>query len=149
MNDRDDAAGPRVVRAMRGQFAREMTSLDDVFEFLTRFSEAERVDPSASYVLNLAVEEFFTNMIKYGGEPAQNIVVEAMRAGKIVTVRVEGKTPEAFDVTRPTQTQFDMPAMERKPGGLGIHIAKEMLDGLRYDYVDGISRITLIKNLEK
>jgi anti-sigma regulatory factor (Ser/Thr protein kinase) len=53
-----------------------------------------------------------------------------------------------FDVTRPTQTQFDTPFAERKPGGLGIHIAREMLDGLTYDYVDGTSRITLTKHLE-
>jgi len=65
-----------------------------------------------------------------------------------VTVRLEEQTSEPFDVTRPTQTQFDVPFADRKPGGLGIHIAREMLDGLTYDYVDGTSRITLTKHLE-
>jgi len=133
---------------MRRAFAREMASLDAVFDFLHRFAGEERLDPQASYALDLAVEEFFTNIVKYGKGNGGSIVVEAVRSGGTVTVRLEEETPVPFDVTRQTATQFDTPFAERRPGGLGIHIAREMLDGLAYDYVDGTSRITLTKHLE-
>ncbi|HTS00316.1 MAG TPA: ATP-binding protein [Bacteroidota bacterium] len=133
---------------MRREFAREMASLDAVFEFLHRFAAEERLDPQAAYALDLAVEEFFTNIVKYGKGSAGGVLVEADRSGGTVTVRLEEETPVPFDVTRQTATQFDTPFAERKPGGLGIHIAREMLDGLTYDYVDGTSRITLTKHLE-
>jgi len=134
---------------MRREFAREMASLDAVFDFLHRFAAQERLDPQAAYALDLAVEEFFTNIVKYGKGNSGVVLLEAARAGGTVTVRLEEETPAPFDVTRQTATQFDTPFAERKPGGLGIHIAREMLDGLAYDYVDGTSRITLTKHLER
>jgi anti-sigma regulatory factor (Ser/Thr protein kinase) len=133
---------------MRQNFDRDLRSLDAVFSFLHRFAVEERLDARASYVLDLAVEEFFTNIIKYGRGTSNDVLLEAVRNGGTVTVRLEEQTPVPFDVTRATQNQFDVPFAERKPGGLGIHIAREMLDGLTYDYVDGTSRITLTKHLE-
>jgi anti-sigma regulatory factor (Ser/Thr protein kinase) len=134
---------------MRQQFEKDIRSLDAVFGFLRKFADEEGIDGHSSYVLDLAVEEFFTNIVKYGRGPGNEICLEAFRDGRTVTVRLEEETPVPFDVTRPTKTQFDVPFEDRKPGGLGIHIAREMLDGLSYDYVDGTSRITLIKNLER
>ena len=133
---------------MREHFDRDIQSLDAIFSFLRRFADEERLDARASYVLDLAVEEFFTNIVKYGRGTGNDVFLEAVRSGKTVTVKLEEQTPVPFDVTRATQTQFDVPFAERKPGGLGIHIAREMLDGLTYDYVDGTSRITLTKHLE-
>jgi serine/threonine-protein kinase RsbW len=134
---------------MRQRFTRDMESLEAVFTFLNAFSEAEHLDPISAYALTLAVEEFFTNIVKYGRGTEGAVLIEADRRERTVTVRLEERTPEPFDVTRPTQTQFDVPSGDRRPGGLGIHIAKEMLDGLSYDYTDGTSRITLTKLLEK
>ncbi|HXX62451.1 MAG TPA: ATP-binding protein [Bacteroidota bacterium] len=134
---------------MRQRFLRSMDSLEAIFAFLDRFSDAEKLDPASAYALTLAVEEFFTNIIKYGRGTEGAVVIEASRHGAAVTVHLEERTPEPFDVTRPTQTQFEVPSTDRRPGGLGIHIAKEMLDGLSYDYSDGTSRITLTKLLEK
>jgi anti-sigma regulatory factor (Ser/Thr protein kinase) len=133
---------------MRQLFDRDIGSLDAIFGFLRRFQSEEGLDAQVSYVLDLAVEEFFTNIVKYGRGTSSGVSLEAVRTERTVTVRLEEQTPVAFDVTRATQTQFDVPFAERKPGGLGIHIAKEMLDGLSYDYVDGTSRITLTKHLE-
>jgi anti-sigma regulatory factor (Ser/Thr protein kinase) len=133
---------------MRQHFDRDIGSLDAVFVFLRRFASEEGLDARISYVLDLAVEEFFTNIIKYGRGKGSGVSLEAVRTDRTVTVRLEEQTEVPFDVTRATQTQFDVPFAERKPGGLGIHIAKEMLDGLSYEYVDGTSRITLTKHLE-
>ena len=134
---------------MRRQFEKNIRSLDAVFSFLRTFAEEERLDARASYVLDLAVEEFFTNIVKYGQGTGSGVLLEAVRSGRTVTVRLEEQTPVPFDVTRATQNQFDVPFAERRPGGLGIHIAKELLDGLTYDYVDGTSRITLTTHLER
>ena len=133
---------------MRRQFEKDIRSLDAIFGFLRRFQSEEGLDAQVSYVLDLAVEEFFTNIVKYGRGTSSGVSLEAVRTERTVTVRLEEQTPVAFDVTRATQTQFDVPFAERKPGGLGIHIAREMLDGLAYEYVDGKSRITLTKHLE-
>jgi len=134
---------------MRQQFARELRSLDKLFQFLEKFTDAECLDVSSSYAVALAVEEFFVNIVKYSRGAGTDVLVEAMRSGNTVTIRMEEESAVPFDVTRPTQTQFDLPAMDRRPGGLGIHIAKKMLDGVAYEHAEGTSRITLTKHLEK
>jgi anti-sigma regulatory factor (Ser/Thr protein kinase) len=133
---------------MRRQFSKTIGSLDDIFAFLELFSQEERLDAGASYILALAVEEFFTNIVKYGQGSDDTVDIDLSRSDKTATVCLEERTPVPFDVTRPTETQFEVPFAERRPGGLGIHIAKEMLDGVFYDYRQGISRITLVKHLE-
>lgn len=125
-----------------------MESLDEIFRFLRRFAGEERLSPEVAFALELSVEEFFTNIVKYGTHEAAEVGLLAEREGRVVTVCLEEKTSAPFDVTVRTDTQFQLPAMKRKPGGLGVHIAREVLDGLRYDYADGIGRITLIKHLE-
>jgi anti-sigma regulatory factor (Ser/Thr protein kinase) len=134
---------------MRQRFLKDMRSLEEVFGFLNRFNSAEGIDAAASYAITLAVEEFFTNMVKYSGGSQNPVLIEVERTGGTVTVRMEENASAPFDVTRPTQTQFDRPPLERKPGGLGVHLAKELLDDVRYEYAGGISRITLTKQLEK
>jgi anti-sigma regulatory factor (Ser/Thr protein kinase) len=133
---------------MRQEFKNDMGALNDIFRFLKRFAEAERLSAEASYAIVLSVEEFFTNIVKYGTHESTDVLLHALRTGSVVTVCLEEKTSVPFDVTRPTDTQFNIPAMKRIPGGLGVHIAREVLDDLQYEFADGISRITLVKRLE-
>ena len=53
----------------------------------------------------------------------------------------------AFDLTLAPKADTALPLMERKIGGLGIHLIREMMDDVRYRHVDGNNQIVLIKNL--
>ena len=88
---------------MRQQFEKDIRSLDAVFGFLRKFADNEGIDGQSSYVLDLAVEEFFTNIVKYGRGTGREILLDAVRSGKTVTVRLEEETSVPFDVTRPTK----------------------------------------------
>jgi anti-sigma regulatory factor (Ser/Thr protein kinase) len=37
---------------------------------------------------------------------------------------------------------------ERKPGGLGIHLIKQLMDRVEYEYVDRRSTTTFFKKIE-
>ena len=56
---------------------------------------------------------------------------------------------EPFDITQTNEVDVNKRIEERKPGGLGLHLTKRMVDKIDYDYKDRKSKITLIKNLEK
>jgi serine/threonine-protein kinase RsbW len=133
---------------MRQLFARDMTSLEAIFSFLRKFRESEKIADSSGYAIDVAVEEFFTNIVKYGRGGTGDIALDVRKEERTVTVSIEEHTTQPFDVTRPTQTQFDLPPMQRRPGGLGVHLAKEMLDGLVYEFDGDVSRIVMKKQLE-
>jgi serine/threonine-protein kinase RsbW len=134
---------------MEKKFRKEMTSLDDVFDFLNRSMAVYKIDPSAAYSVSLAVEEFFTNMVKYSAAGNDDILIRISMDSNCLTVNLIENDVEPFDVTKTGEVDTARPLHERKPGGLGIHLAKHMVDSVSYEYVNRHSTITFTKNLEK
>ena len=44
-------------------------------------------------------------------------------------------------------SMLSLPAKKRKPGGLGIHIVKKLMDETTYSDENGENRLTLVKYL--
>jgi serine/threonine-protein kinase RsbW len=131
------------------EFKKEIASLDAIFTFLGEAMVGMDVSAEGVYAINLAVEEFFTNMVKYGKGSEQDIGVSVDEKGGRLLVRLTDRGVQRFDPTATGEVDTGIPLEQRKPGGLGIHLAKRMLDDIHYTYVDGISTITIIKNLER
>ena len=56
---------------------------------------------------------------------------------------------EQFDVTRAPDVDINMPIEQRKPGGLGLHLIRRLVDSMHYEYSQDRrqSRITFRKTL--
>jgi anti-sigma regulatory factor (Ser/Thr protein kinase) len=53
-----------------------------------------------------------------------------------------------FDVTNARAPDLSASLEDRPVGGLGLHISKELLDSVTYEYGKGQSTITFVKTLE-
>jgi serine/threonine-protein kinase RsbW len=53
-----------------------------------------------------------------------------------------------FDIRAVPDVDVNRDLSDRKPGGLGIHLLKRMVDDIGYEYVDGKSTTTFFKALE-
>jgi two-component sensor histidine kinase len=69
------------------EFSKAFSSLDGVFSFLEEFFSSANVDPGSAYAITLAVEEFFTNMVKYNPEGDSDITVRVAREGDMTSRR--------------------------------------------------------------
>ena len=137
---------------MEKAFAKQMTSLDGVFEFLDQYMTRQGIDAATAYSVNLAVEEFFTNMVKYSGGRRDDVLISIASDGRLLTVRLVDRDTDPFDITGARTGHVDdltRPLHERRVGGLGIHLAKEMVDSLSYEHANRQSTITFTMNLEK
>jgi anti-sigma regulatory factor (Ser/Thr protein kinase) len=64
-----------------------------------------------------------------------------------LTVRITDFDVEPFDVTRAPIVDTGKPLEERQPGGLGLHLVRQMADTLQYEYAERRSTITFTKAL--
>ena len=52
-----------------------------------------------------------------------------------------------FDPTVQDEVDTTLPAEERRIGGLGIHIVRQMMDSINYERMDNLNVLTLRKKL--
>ena len=128
-------------------FERSFDSLTAIVDFTAEVFGRERVDAALRPVIDLAIEELFTNMVKYskGSNPAVRIEMTAIERGIEVTLTDYDVDP--FDVTAVPDADVNLPIEQRRPGGLGLHLIRRLLDSIEYEYQEATreSRITFRK----
>jgi anti-sigma regulatory factor (Ser/Thr protein kinase) len=133
---------------MQKCFKRDIQSLEKVFSFIGEYLENSDINDTVSFAVNVAVEEIYTNCIKYNTKSNNDIALEINREGNKLVITITDYDTEFFDITGSEEVNVDLPLEKRQPGGLGIHLVKQMMDEVKYQYNDGVSIITLVKNLE-
>ena len=139
-NTGDAAAIQPAARAFR----RSLDALDDIFSFTEEFFVSRGIDTSLRYAVDLAIDELFTNMVKYNPEAPELISIEFERVKNGLSVSMIDYQRPAFDPTEEApEVDVDAPADARDEGGLGIHLVKEMVDSIDYQYEDADGRATI------
>ena len=114
-------------------FRRSFDSIQDIFAFTAEVFAREHVDPALLPSVDLTVEELFTNMVKYSASSAAvRIDIGAVDDG--VEVTLTDYDVERFDVTQAPDVDIDLPIEQRKPGGLGLHLIRRLVDSVHYEY---------------
>ena len=134
---------------MDKKFKRDLSSLDDIFKFIDEFSAKTGVDESVVFTINLVVEELFTNMVKYTSENINEILLELKKNADDLIIHLTDFDVDPFDINKIAEVDTKQSLEERRVGGLGIHLVKQMIDKIEYEYKDRQSKIILIKHLEK
>ncbi len=133
---------------MDKHFQRDIKSLDKIFEFICEFIVENKIDESTAFSINFAIEEIFTNMVKYNPENQNNISISLNKDGNKLILCLTDYDVGHFDITKLKEIDISQSLQERKAGGLGLHIVKQMVDEIDYEYKNRNSRITIIKHLE-
>lgn len=133
--------------AVQRSFKREIGSLRAIFDFTASFFELAKVDPRLQPSVELVVEELFTNMVKYNAGSAAEVRVEMTPVDGGIEVTLTDYDADPFDPTQAPDVDITLPAEQRTPGGLGLHLVRQMVDSLEYRYGDRQSRITFRKTL--
>lgn len=132
---------------MGQKFKRNIRSLNDVFEYIAVFIDKHPLDESTAFSLNLAVEELFTNIIKYNADNPNPILLNLKRSPDALVAELTDYAVEPFDITKSHDYDPSLSLDKRPIGGIGIHLVKKMFDEVKYDYKDQQCKITLIKYL--
>lgn len=133
---------------MKRSFGRSFAELPRAFEFTAEFFAAARIAESHRLAIDFAVEEIFTNMVKYHPQAAGEIDIELERDGEIARVALIDRDVEPFDVTATEAPDTSAPLEGRQVGGLGLHLTRQMMTTVSYEYDDRTSRVVMTKELD-
>ena len=128
-------------------FKRSFDSLEEIVAFTHGIFASQQLDARLLPAVDLALEELFTNMVKYGKTSDAEVRLDMTRVPGGVEVTLVDRDVDFFDVTRAAGVDVNLPIEQRTPGGLGLHLIKQMVDFIEYQYLEEsrTSRITFRK----
>jgi anti-sigma regulatory factor (Ser/Thr protein kinase) len=127
------------------RIAADVGELAGVRRFVRDQARRAGADPRAVPDIVQAVDESVTNAIVHGYGGADGTVeIEVVAQGRALVVRLRDQAPP-FDPTRVPTPDTSAPLEVRRPGGMGVHLARQMADGVTYRRVNGTNELTLVK----
>ena len=129
--------------------ARDVAELERIVRETHAFLKQRAVDRSVQPVIDFAIEEMFVNMVKYNKETRSPIEISLVPVEDGVRVTMVDRNVERFDPTERAPVDIDLPAEQRRPGGLGVFLTLKLVDSFSYDYRNRTSTITFVKRREE
>ena len=130
---------------MQKTFPRSIDALGDIYAFTENVMAGAGIGDDVRFPVHLAMEELFTNMVKYCPDSTNDIRLDVdARDGGVAVTLIDIDVDE-FDVTAERNVDTSMPLDGRAPGGLGLHLVQQMVDSLEYEYDDRQSTIRFTK----
>ena len=133
---------------MKREFAKSTESLEGIFDFLTEYVRDEGIAEEYLPSLHLAVEEVFVNLVRHNTESCHDVAIELSFDNAELTITLRDKDVQHYDITKHAAVDINQPVEQRRPGGLGVHFVRQIMDEIQYDYTDRTSTIRLVKRLE-
>ncbi len=134
---------------MKKLFKRDLTSLNSVFEFIADFTTQYHLDKITANSLSIAVEEIFTNLIKYNRKSKADIGIDISLNENVLLITFTDFNGQPFDITKVEAYDIRQPLEKRPIGKVGMHLVKVLMDDIHCEFNDKHSKIILMKKLKE
>ncbi|MGA3328088.1 MAG: ATP-binding protein [Terriglobia bacterium] len=126
----------------------DISEVERVMSIVAGLCARNSIPPETEYDLNLAMDEMIANVAKHaypeGGEHLFTVQITLSPEEFMATIEDDGME---FDPTRHPTPDLDAPLEERKQGGLGIHLVRQIMSSVNYQRLAGKNVVTLRKKL--
>jgi serine/threonine-protein kinase RsbW len=129
----------------RLQLDNDFSELETLNEAIEAFIRDAGLNDALAFNLNLALEELFTNIVKYAfPEGGQHLItIELEGDGDAMTAIVEDDGVAFNPLADPPEVDVDAGIDERDIGGLGLHFVKTFAHKVDYERTADRNRLTL------
>ncbi len=126
------------------QFGNQLESLSRVCDAAVQFLEERGVEARAVNLAHLAIEEMGTNILKYAYDDTahHDILLRLTMEPDCLLVVLEDDGHEFNPVQAPLP-DLELPPEQRQPGGLGIHLIRNLATQMDYQRCEGRNRLTV------
>ena len=126
----------------------DISTIPKLHAYVEAVAEDVGFDMSGLMSLNLALEEAVVNVMSYAYPEGQkgDVHIEASCDHDYLTFTIRD-SGQPFDPTQKAAANTTLSLEERPVGGLGIHLVRQLMDKVSYEYTDGQNVLTLRKRL--
>lgn len=120
----------------------------DIIEYIMSSSDIP-ADDGIQFKIRLSVEEVVENVVRYAytdGIGWLEAGVELEDNGLMLAIEIKD-AGIPFNPLEAGEPDLDASLEDRKIGGLGIFLTKQMMDSVEYNYIDGCNVLTMKKKL--
>jgi serine/threonine-protein kinase RsbW len=128
----------------------EAGQLPVLTQFLQEFWSAADLPPAETVTFELALEEIFMNVVMHGS-PADRVPrVEVSLALRdcCLTLMIEDDGP-SFDPLSLAAPDVTASLEERRVGGLGVYLVRQMMDAVSYKRLGGRNQLSMTKRVRE
>lgn len=124
----------------------DLSELERMANSVSAWCRTNNVSATAEFHVNLALDEIVTNVIRYGWKDSaeHQLHVRISRLKDELRVEVEDDAMP-FNPLEVPSVDINRPIEERPVGGLGIHLVRQIMDGLEYRRLDGKNLLVMRK----
>jgi serine/threonine-protein kinase RsbW len=123
----------------------DMSEIPRLAAFIDAFCQPLAPTQKALLSLHLALEEAVTNVIKHGYPDGPfhrfTVALSAAPGGRVTAVVTDDARP--YDPLARPPVDTTLPLEERPIGGLGVHLFKTLMQGVRYERREGKNVLTM------
>lgn len=128
----------------------DLSELDTLYRNLERFGQSIGLPSKCIFEANLALDELFTNIISYGfddkNEHFIKITIACQDNNLVIHIEDDGVP---FNPTTVKTPDLECNIENCRIGGLGIHLAKNLMDEVCYQRCKNKNILTLKKNIKE
>ena len=121
--------------------------VSNIFNFLKKNEKNLQLNKRQLHDIELSVEEIFTNMIRHNTNSTQSINISVESADRKFVACLTDHEAQPFDITQTTNIDIDNYLDEKRSGGFGIFLVKQLMDEVIFEHLRGISKVTIIKHI--
>jgi phosphoserine phosphatase RsbU/P len=146
---KDPSGGGITPAAEEYRIRNDISEMRKAVDFVADFAGRNGFSGERIRDISVSLEELVHNIIAYGyDDEEEHIIIIRMgvRDGEMfIEINDDGR---AFNPLQAPAADTDKTLEEREEGGLGIHIARGMMDRMEYRREAGRNVLTLIKNIQ-
>jgi len=126
----------------------DIAQIAGLCETVERFAREHMLNSKNIFYINLALEEFLTNIIKYSYNDNKEHLIEIKisLADDEMTIVIEDDG-RFFNPLEAPEPDINRPLEEKKIGGLGIHLVRNLFQQLKYERKNDRNIVSLRRKL--
>lgn len=128
-------------------FDRTLAAVGPLLDWIEAEARVLSIPLESLRPLELAIEEIFANCVRHNPSGKGPIEVRFDLEGRRFRVVIVDPDTDGFDLRAAAATRTDLPLEQRKPGGLGIHFVRAIVDEIDYRREGRRAVTVLVKNL--